>query len=410
MWVLTGWVSCLGGGGTGRSGASFPEPARDVATREPSAAPAAAARSPGERAADETSPRPDADKTVAPVVKEAIELTFVGDVIFGRWKEGGYDPIDFENVDVFGEMRELIAADLAIANLETPLIREMPAESPYGTRLRFAAPPQAAAVLRRAGFSAVTLANNHSYDMHMTGVRETPVILAEHGIRALGESRSKEPLFRVETVEVAGWKIGFVNATTWRNGPQRSHAPKLPHADMKKMTQALVPVVRRARPDHDLVIALIHWGYEYADVANRHQRRTGRALIRAGADAVICHHPHVLQAFERYRDGLIAYSLGNFLFDNTTRNQHLTGVLRLRFQRARRCLERAVLHPAYVAKQPTHHPRLATNGMRAQVHKRVIDLSRVKPFQTRWRSEGRDVVLSDPPCSRTGEATGPISP
>ena len=75
---------------------------------------------------------------------------------------------------------------------------------------------------------------------------------------------------------------------------------------------------------------LIHWGAEYADMPAKIQRSEAKRLIEAGADMVIGHHPHVLQGVERHEDGLIAYSMGNFLFENTNAIPKLTGVLRVR--------------------------------------------------------------------------------
>ena len=333
-------------------------------------------------------------------------MTFVGDVMFGRWIEGGLDPIDFKGVDVFGRMHDLLAADLTVANLETPLLREMPETSPYGTRLRFAAPPEVVDVLLRAGITVVSLANHHSFDMRMTGLLQTPKILAERGVKAIGVSRREEPLFRVESVDVEGWKLGFLAATTERNGPQRKNAPELPHTALNQLTDRLVPVIRAARPDHDLIIAVLHWGVENQDRPSSRQIKAAHALIDAGADNIIGHHRHVLQAIELYGKGLIAYSLGNFLFDNTTPNQQLTGVLRLRYRADGRCLDRAVLHPAYVHGYPTHHPRPATSWMRRKVSQRIIPLSQEKPFHTRWQAEGRDLVLAAPACKARSSPVG----
>ena len=344
-----------------------------------------------------------APETKASGPARPIELTFVGDVMFGRWREEGLREIDYKNFDVFGPMRDLMASDLVLANLETPLVRYIPEKPPYGTRLRFAAPPEAAAYMRRSGITAVTLANNHSFDMKFTGLHETPEILEEHGIVFFGRTRKEPPLFRVEPIEVEGWKIGFLAATGERNGPQRKNAPELPYVHPKKTAAALVPVIEEAKGKFDLIIVLLHWGLEYKERSTTVQIRAVRALIDAGADAVIAHHPHVLQAIEQYKNGLIAYSIGNFLFDNASDPLKFTGVLRLRYEPKKRCLERAVLHPAYVQRSPTYHPRPANNSMRKRVRERVIRLSREKPFRTEWKPEGKDLVLASPPCPASDE-------
>ena len=388
-------ASCSGRGGE-PSGASEPATTDDRA-------PTSVAPEVDPVAADEFAVEPEVTIDVEAEPKpgrEPLEITFVGDVMFGRWRDTGLDPILYEEHDVLGRVHDFLAADLTVANLETPLVYELPEQSPYGTNLRFAASPRAAAYLVRSGIDVVSLANNHSFDMRMTGLLQTPTIVREAGLIAIGVSRTEPPLFRVEPVEVAGWKIGFLAATSERNGPQRKNAPELPYLTMPEMAKVLPPIIRKARPDYDLIIAFLHWGYEEKLVPHNWQVKAGRAMIDAGADAVIGHHPHVLQPMEQYGRGFIAYSLGNFLFDNTTANQQMTGVLRLRFRPEGKCLESAVVHPVFVKGSPTQHPRPATRWLRRKIHKRITDLSREKPFRTEWRAEGRDLALVGPPCDK----------
>jgi poly-gamma-glutamate synthesis protein (capsule biosynthesis protein) len=85
--------------------------------------------------------------------------------------------------------------------------------------------------------------------------------------------------------------------------------------DMDRMQDA----VAAAKEEHDYVIVSYHWGIEYKDDANGDQVRDARATIDAGADMVLSHHPHVIQGVEVYGDGLIAYSLGDFVFDHYSR-------------------------------------------------------------------------------------------
>ena len=65
----------------------------------------------------------------------------------------------------------------------------------------------------------------------------------------------------------------------------------------------------------DLVVVNMHWGQEYSTSATSRQTELAKAVIDAGADVIIGHHPHVLQSFDVYNDGIIFYSLGNFVFD-----------------------------------------------------------------------------------------------
>jgi poly-gamma-glutamate synthesis protein (capsule biosynthesis protein) len=80
----------------------------------------------------------------------------------------------------------------------------------------------------------------------------------------------------------------------------------------------------------DLVIVNIHWGIEKADTPETWQRKLAHLIIDTGADVIVGHHPHVLQGIERYRHGIIAYSLGNLLFGGNSRDSYDTALLEIR--------------------------------------------------------------------------------
>ncbi len=342
-----------------------------------------------------------ADAAGAPGPAPSLELTFVGDIIFGRFIEGGFAPID-TTPDPFASVRPLLASDLTIANLETPVVAAPPAESPWDSRMRFVATPAQIATLPAAGIRVVSLANNHWYDMRAAGVRETPGHLAAAGVTAVGAARLVDdpaPPVRAETVTVRGWRIGLVAVAAVRNTHQRTGEPVLPYAHGTALATAVEAAIGAARPGHDLVLVLVHWGTEYADQPHAWQTRAARRWIDVGAAAVIGHHPHVLQAIERYQGGLIAYSLGNFLFDNTTEPVRHTGVLRLRFVRAAGgsgapCLADPVFHPAMLSKQPDHHPEPATGARLRLVERRLRRLSALRPARTTWRLDGDRLVTA----------------
>jgi poly-gamma-glutamate synthesis protein (capsule biosynthesis protein) len=131
------------------------------------------------------------------------------------------------------------------------------------------------------------------------------------------------------------------------------------------------------------------------------QVTAARALVDAGADLVIGHHPHVLQGIEAHGRGVIAYSLGNFLFENTNDPPRWTGVLRTRIKRGG-CFEKVTFHPAYLKRTPVPHPVPATGYQGKRVIERMTSLSR--NFGATWDPEGDDLVLRDPPCSGAAPA------
>lgn len=333
---------------------------------------------------------------VPPSRSPALELTFVGDVIFGRYRASGFDPIPEGDFPVFRDIAGVLASDVLVGNLETPLVRDLPQQSPIGSRYRFGASPEHAKHLRDAGFSVVSLANNHWYDQRLLGVEQSPEILRELGVVPIGAAVREPPVFRVEAFEKSGWKIGFIAITTRTNAPVREGGPILPYLRTDEIKATISPVIAEAREKHDLVAVVVHWGEEYAEAPNHAQVSAAHAMIDAGADLVIGHHPHVLQAIERYGNGLIAYSLGNFLFENTNDIPRLTGVLRVRARAQGRCLERVVFHPAYIKRLPVQHPVPATGGLGKRVRQRVID--QAARFDTSFVPEGEELVLAAQGC------------
>ena len=321
----------------------------------------------------------------------------MGDVMFGGTFSGRFVPQDAEAHDPLTEIEPLFASDLPLANLETTVVADIPIARMKGN-LRFAATPGQVALLPRHGIKTVTIANNHANDLDGPGVSETPTHLRELGITFIGGSVLAPPVFRTETIEVKGWKIGFIAATTKLNRAQKPGDPTIPLVDIARLQATLVPIIEKARADHDLVIVVLHWGVQYADTPLPEQVTAARAFIDAGARAVIGHHPHILQAAERYKDGLIAYSLGNFVFQNAVPGQRDTGILRLGFSRAGDgCIDLVAFHPAIMRGRPVHHPVPATGPELTAIAKKLQKLSSTKPFSTRWTLSS-DRLTTRAPC------------
>lgn len=350
-------------------------------SREGSAQPPPAERHPAaERSTPASSPEPKVER---------LELTFVGDIIFGRYRSAGFVPIVADPAyDPFAEIRPALTSDVVVGNLETPVVEELPASSPIATPYRFGG--SRAQVRGLLGdFTILSLANNHYFDLGVEGQRQSPRILAEEGIVPIGAARTEAPLHRVETHVAKGWRIGLVAVTTLLNVESPAEGPQVPYVELDEVPTVLLPLVEGARAEHDLVVVVVHWGDEYFEAPSRGQKRVAHALIEGGVDMVIGHHPHVLQAIERHRDGLVAYSLGNFLFEHTTSKPRLMGVLRTAWQLApagaetEPYLAEAVLHTAINERSPHPHPAPAKGKLAAQVRERIAGLSATQG--TRWR-------------------------
>ena len=222
----------------------------------------------------------------------------------------------------------LSTADIALANLESPISTH---GSPSDKSYAFRAPPVAAEALALAGFDGVALANNHALDYGPQALLETASLLARHGVHSAGSGANSDEALAPFFLERNGLRIAVVslvdappegtfNRANWDALRDR---PGVAWADIDSVTKA----VTAAAADTDIVIAMLHFGNEYASAPVASQRTLARAAIDAGALLVVGSHPHVLQEVEEYGNGLIAYSLGNFVFDGFEGDANNTAIL-----------------------------------------------------------------------------------
>jgi hypothetical protein len=243
-----------------------------------------------------------------------VEVIAVGDVMLGRGVVG--EPRPFAAVSPW-----LRTADLVVGNLECTIAAGgTPRPGPY--RLR--APLSSAAALREAGFDVLGMANNHALDYGPEGLVETVSRLERVGIDPVGAgpdtAAASQPLFP----EIGGLRLAFLAFNTVPDPEDRPEDGGWTPARWDGA--AAVAAIAAARAQADAVIVSIHWGYEYELRPDPAQRDTAQAMLDAGADLVIGHHPHVVQGTELEPGGtfeaqgvvggrFVAYSLGNFVFD-----------------------------------------------------------------------------------------------
>lgn len=247
--------------------------------------------------------------------ESVVELMAVGDVMLGRDVADEPDPL----AAVAPWLR---SADLTLGNLESVIVahgtpRTAPADAPQPIILK--APVTAVAQLTNAGFDLLSLANNHSLDYGAAGLQETAVRLGQSGITPLGigpdEAAAYGPVFR----DVNGIRLAFLafNAVLEPVSGAHQSGEQWQRAEWSE-AQAMAAITA-ARQQADAVIVSIHWGYEYHLQADPWQEMAAAALQAAGADVVLGHHSHVVQAVavKQPSSQLVAYSLGNFVFDQT---------------------------------------------------------------------------------------------
>ncbi|WP_246067125.1 CapA family protein [Paenibacillus koleovorans] len=290
--------------------AGSPTPtASSTVTPKPSAT---VSPTPGSSAGTTGSPTP------TPSDSSRVKLSFVGDVIFASTVETVLRQNGFDYG--FAQVKSVLQdADLAIANLETPITTrgdEQKKEYVYRST------PDALPAFAEAGFDLVNLANNHILDYGVDGLLDTFKHLDKTGIKYFGAGHNAEEAFRPVIVEKKGIKIAFLGLSRvvpdadWKAGKDKNGKDRPGVADTYGLDLPL-KAITDAKSKADLVVVIPHWGIERNDMPEAYQKEYARKYIDAGADLIVGGHPHVLQGFEQYKGKWIAYSMGNFLF--TTR-------------------------------------------------------------------------------------------
>lgn len=241
---------------------------------------------------------------------ERIVLHAVGDVGFGSRLRQGAMP--GTGADPFSAAAALLSgADILFGNLETPLVAdgldpERP-EIPKG----FAGAPEHARRLSEHGFTIVSLANNHVMDYGAQGLRQTLAALEREGIRPVGAGMSLEDARRPVILQVRGRRVAFL---AYAAEGRHSAAPGRPGAAPLR-EEMVREDLAGAREASDAVVISLHFGLIYSDYPRPEDQRMARGLCAEGATLLLGHHPHVLQGIEKAGGSLVAYSLGEFLFD-----------------------------------------------------------------------------------------------
>ena len=239
-----------------------------------------------------------------------ITLFAVGDIMLSRMV--GQKMVKYDNYDYpFKNVTDIISlADIAIANLESPINPGAPVVT---GSFNFRADPEVAEALKKAGFDALGLANNHILNQGQKGLENTVKYLAEQDIKYFGLANNSSDLETpIAIIEKKGKKFAFL---AYAYGPDYYAAGKnsmgMIILDDKRLKQDL----NQIKDQVDFIVVTMHDGIEYEHTSSKHQQDFAHLAIDLGADLVIGHHPHVVQEMEIYNGKYIFYSLGNFIFD-----------------------------------------------------------------------------------------------
>lgn len=251
-----------------------------------------------------------------------VTLTFFGDIMLDRGVRnsvnknfGGDYSLLFDKLDVLKER------DIVFANLEGTASDQ---GRDVGSLYSFRMDPSVIPALKGAGFSILSVANNHVGDWGKAAYADTLERLTENEIEYTGggtRAKAEEPVI----IEKYGIKIGFLGFTDV--GPDWMEAT----SDVPGVLLASDPnydqIIKNASTKVDFLVVSFHWGEEYKKTHNTRQEELAHRAIDAGAKIIIGHHPHVMEDTEVYKNGFIAYSLGNFIFDQRFSTDTMQGMM-----------------------------------------------------------------------------------
>jgi poly-gamma-glutamate synthesis protein (capsule biosynthesis protein) len=212
-------------------------------------------------------------------------------------------------------LEELTTADLALVNLEFPLIEEPNPIKKTGPVL--AAPSDCVKGLVNSHIKCVGLANNHILDHGAKGLENTLHVCSRAGLLTFGAGRNREEAGAILVVKVGNLRIGLlaIAEQEW-SGATEDSAGANPLDPIH-----FVRTIQRSRGTYDFLIVLLHSGIEYYPYPTPKQMETCRFIVEQGARMVICQHSHCAGCYETYRNGHIIYGQGNLIFDSPGRDQ-----------------------------------------------------------------------------------------
>ena len=241
-------------------------------------------------------------------IKKKITISAIGDISF----TGNIDKKP--SAKIFKKISDTWAdSDLVVGNLEGPLLdngRSIPG------KCVLKADPGWADILSESGINLVSLANNHMMDFGAKGLFNTINILKNTGIHFLGAGENLKKACSPLILELNNVRIGFLARSSVLISSSSYYATQNKPGIAFFNYEETIRQVQKLKLKVDIIILLIHWGIENYQFPSPSQRTLAKQLLENGVNIIMGHHPHVLQGIEYIEKGIVAYSLGNFLFDD----------------------------------------------------------------------------------------------
>ncbi len=265
-------------------------------------------------AAPTTTEIPTTTTTLPPALTVSAGGDVMGDRKVGTFLDKNGGAAAFEAVKPYFD-----GSHIGFVNLEGPIsdtgVRNTAKEYTFRSRVALLDG------LTSAGINVVSLANNHSLDYRWQALSDCISRLAAAGVKHAGAGGSFDEASSPAILDTPAGKVAVlaVSQITASFAATSSRAGTYYVSSNSASYKGLLAKVTETSQQADFVIVSLHWGVEYKTGANSQQIGLAHALIDAGADLVLGHHPHVVQGLEVYKDRLIVYSMGDFVFDHYSR-------------------------------------------------------------------------------------------
>ena len=322
-------------------------------------------------------------------------LVFAGDAMLARryFEPPSGEPVLVRRKHVFEDGQDLLRpikpyielADYASVNHETQLSSgKLKQRLPKS--VTFYSPVELPAILGWAGFDYVALGNNHTWDYQDEGLASTTKALDAAKLAYSGAGMDEAEARQPHIAQLGGQPFGFLSYVGWAGTFSPSQAAKGKKGGAALGGSAVFKEDLQKIPGSTVSVLQYHSGLEYSEAPAMSERMRLREAVDQGADVAIGHHSHVIQGFEVYRNRLVAYSLGNFLFDQYHYTTQLGMLLYV-------WMDGEDLHRAEVVPMNINGyvPTPATGRFRFSVLNRLARLSR--PYNTCLRENGAHAII-----------------
>ncbi|WP_281557325.1 CapA family protein [Thalassomonas sp. RHCl1] len=330
--------------------------------------------------------------------KNRVMLAFGGDVMMGRryYKPYFGDEVLIRPGHKLADSRAIVEfikpymslADYAAVNLETQVADKTPGERAPKS-VTFYSRPEVLDALSWAGIDYVSLGNNHTYDYKESGLHSTLTFLDKSALAYSGAGVNEQAALKAHRQQIKGQDFSMLGYVGWEGSSKPTQTANHQHGgaaygSMANMLSSVSGEVEQKR----IPVVQYHGSREYADGPTGVTEQRLKSSLDAGAALAIAHHPHVSQGLELYNNKLIAYSMGNFIFDqNFSATQH-SFLLYVWLDSGK--FHRAEIVPIYVKG---YKPTPATGMHRYTVMKRLRQLSQLRDTHI-GQSGGHGVITA----------------